>query len=194
MTSLKLVQLLQKLAKDHHKRLFTLRDMAALADEPRTAAAMTLVRAAKKGLVGRVGNLWINLMDPPELLEVALALPSPSYLSFESALYHRGVLSQSPRGELTLATTGRSRSLQTPLGSIRMIHLKPSLFFGFDERRGAFPEKAWLDLLYLRGRKGRTGLVTEELYLGGLDRKRLKKFARAFPDWMKKFPDFQGRR
>lgn len=182
MTSLKLVQLLQKLARDHRKKVFTLRDMASLGGESRPAAAMTLVRAAKKGLIGRVGNLWINLMDPPELLEVALALPSPSYLSFESALYRQGLLSQSPRGELTLATAGRSRLLRTPLGSIRMIHLKPSLFFGFDGNRIAFPEKAWLDLLYLRGRRGRTGLATEEFYLEGLDRKRLIKFARSFPD------------
>lgn len=188
MNLVRLVQLLQRLSKDHRKRVFTLRDMAALAGEPRPTTAMALVRAAEKGLVGRVGNLWINLLDPPELLEIGLALPSPTYLSFESALYRHGVLSQSPRGALTMATSGRSRFLKTPLGNIRMTHLQPSLFFGFGADRIASPEKAWLDLIYIRGRKEGRGVLTERFYPTTLDRKRLRKLARSFPKWAARLP------
>jgi hypothetical protein len=185
MTLIQLVQLMQKLAREHDKRAFTLREMSSLRGESRTGTAMTLLRAARKGLVARVGKLWLNLMDPPDLLEVGLSLVSPSYLSFESALYRLGVISQAPRGPMTMATARRSRLFETPLGSIRFFHLKPALFFGFDERRIALSEKAWLDLLYIRGLKGRRSLITEEIYPGHLDRKAVRRAARRFPCWVR---------
>ena len=185
MTLVWLIRLLDKLSRDHRKRVFTLREMASMAGEARPATEMTLLRGARKGLVERVGNLWLNMMDPPEPLEVALSLSSPSYLSFESALFRHNLLSQSPRGELTMVTSGRSHRFETPLGAIRFVHLKPELFFGFDTRRVAFPEKAWLDLLYIRGRQGRKNLVSEEFYLKGLNRKSLTRMAKRFPVWVR---------
>lgn len=185
MTLIRLIQEMHNLDRIHHKRIFTLREMAALAQEPRTAAAMTLLRAAQKGLVARTGNLWMNLMDPPEILEVALSLASPSYLSFESALYRRGILSQAPRGGLTMATAGRPRRFQTPWGEIQFFHLKPSLFFGFDEHRIASAEKAWLDLIYLRGLRGRRNVLSEEIDREPLDRKYLRAMTKKFPPWVR---------
>lgn len=190
MTIVVLIQILQKLAKSHEKRVFFLKEMVELSGSSHAAAAMTLLRAAKKGLVGRTGNLWINLMDPPDLLEVAFHLVSPSYVSFESALYHHGILSQAPRGNLTMATSTRSRVAKTPLGTIQYIHLKPSLFFGFDKKRVAFPEKAWLDVLYIRGLKGRKNILTEKFYLEDLDVKKIKKWGRLFPAWVKSMAIF----
>lgn len=60
-------------------------------------------------------------------------------------------------------------------------HLKSSLFFGFDAERVAYPEKAYLDTLYIRMRNGEKGIFTETLYRDKLNQQRLKKFARAFP-------------
>lgn len=179
------LQILQTLAKTHGKRVFLLREIAALSGASRPATGMTLLRAQKKGLVFRVGNLWVNRADPAPLEEIALALRSPSYISFESALYRRGVLSQSPRGALTLATPRRSGSFVTPLGTIRFIHLKNDLIFGYDETRLAYSEKAWLDLVYIRGRSGRRILWTEQFYPETLNRKRLKQFAGHFPLWVR---------
>lgn len=184
MTTVQLIQWMQTLSRDHHKKVFTVREMAFLARESRPATAMTLLRAAKKKLVARAGTLWINLMDPPELLEVALALQSPSYLSMEGALYRHGILSQAPRGSLTLVTAGRPRRFRTPLGDIRFFHLKPSLFSGSDSRRIAFPEKAWLDLIYLRGLRGRKIIFNEKFYTERIDRRRLKKMGEKFPGWV----------
>ena len=179
MTLLDFIQTLATLAKNHRKRVVTLAELSCLCAQSPAALAMTLLRAQKKGIVGRVGNVWVNLMDRPAPEEVAFALESPSYISFESALYHRGVLSQSPRGALTIATRGRPRVVTTPVGTIRFIHLKGDLFFGYDKARIALAEKAWLDLLYLRRRKGEG--IAEKLYPEALNRKRLKEFARAFP-------------
>lgn len=187
MTMVQFMQFLQAMTRDHHKAVFSLREVAALAKESRPAAAMTLLRAQKKKLIGRVRNLWINLMTPPELLEIALAMGGASYLSFESALYRHGLLSQSPRGALTMATSGRSHLTETPLGNIRHIHLKPSLFFGFDGHRIAVPEKAWLDLVYIRSLQGRGDFIFgERFYVEKLRRKEIKKMATRYPNRVRK--------
>lgn len=181
MTTIQLLEILQRLARDRKKRIFRLKDLARLSGSSPASVGMTLLRAQKKGLVFRTGNLWINRLDPPPLAETALALKTPSYISFESALYQRGILSQSPRGALTAATTRRPGRFETPWGNIHFIHLKGSLFFGYDENRVAWPEKAWLDLLYIRGRKRGGAVVTETVHLKGLNRRRLGEFARRFP-------------
>lgn len=180
MTQIDLVRILQRLARDHKKRVFSLREIASLGAVSRPAAGMALIRGEKNGIVSRVRTCWINQLDPPALMEIAFALASPSYLSFESALYHHGIISQSPRGALTVATAGRPGRVKTPWGAIQLIHLKRSLFFGYDVHRIAYPEKAWLDLLYIRGRSGRRGLVTETVYPERLNSRRLKMFEKKF--------------
>lgn len=180
MKLLDLVDLLE-FFKREDKRVFSLKDAALYWNQGKPAAAMTLLRGCKNGLLWRVKNLWINRRDPPEIEELALALKSPSYISFESALYRHGILSQSPRGALSLATLGRSASLDTPLGRLRFIHLKPALFFGFDSQRMAYSEKAYLDALYMRLRSGEKGIFTEILYQDKLNQRQLKKFSRAYP-------------
>jgi hypothetical protein len=192
-TIVELIRLMQGMARDHRKRVFSLRELSALKGESRATTAMTLLRAARKGIVARAGIHWINLMDPPDVLEVALALRSPSYLSFESALHRRGIISQAPRGALTVAVTGRSGFFGTAVGPIRFLHLKPALFFGFDEQRVALAEKAWLDLLYIRGLRGRAGIVTEKVYLEALDRKLLARMARRFPAWVRELTGISPR-
>jgi hypothetical protein len=186
MTAVRLLQLMRALGLRHGKKTFALKELAVWAGEPRPTAAMGLLRAEKKGLVSRIGNLWINREDPPEILDIALALPGPSYLSFESALYHHGILSQAPRGGLTMATAGKPRRWETPWGFIRFIHLKPPLFFGFDSHRIASPEKAWLDLVYLRRLRNRNAPLTETVYLNRLGKTRLKTMSKKFPVWVSK--------
>ena len=184
MKILDLVKTLEILARNHNKRVFILKELALFLNVTRPAAAMALIRGRKHGLVWRTRNLWINRLNPPNLEEIAFGLSSPSYISFESALYQRGILSQSPRGALALATTQRSQRVETPLGVVRLIHLKPSLFFGFDKDRVAYPEKAYLDLVYARSRRGENE-YPETLYLKYLDRKRLATFGKAYPPRIK---------
>jgi hypothetical protein len=62
-------------------------------------------------------------------------------------------------------------------------HLKPALYFGYTTHPGlhiAEPEKALLDLLYLASR-GLRRINIAELDLHGLDTRKLKSYARAFP-------------
>lgn len=184
MGQIELIKTLETLAQNHKKKVFFVREIASLLSLSRPAAAMLLIRAEKKGIVFRIKNLWVNFLNPPSLLEVAIALYSPSYLSLESALFHHQCLSQSPKGGITLVTSGRPFKIKTPLGNIRYFHMKEKLFFGFNIHRIAYPEKAWLDLVYLRGLKGRSKILSEEIDLDGFNQKRLSRFATCFPSWV----------
>lgn len=175
---------MDELARKYGKKIFRLREISAWLNISRPAAGMLLLRMEKKNLVSRVATVWINLRNPPTLQELSLSLRSPSYISFESALFAHHILSQSPRGEFTLVSAGRPGRFITPLGVIRFIHLRQDLFFGFDRNRMAYPEKAWLDLLYIRGLKNRNVLVSEEFQLNLLNKKKLTQFAKYFPNWV----------
>lgn len=181
-----LIKTLHTIGQKHRKKIFGVREVASLLNVTNAAAGMALLRGEKHELVWRVNNLWINRLSPPTLEELALSLYSPSYISFESALYKCGILSQSPRAALTLATTKRPRQLATPLGAIQFIHVKTSLFFGFDARRLAYPEKAFLDLIYIRSRKIKNLRLSETLYLTELNRRRLANYAKIYPPWVYK--------
>lgn len=180
-----LIKTLNDLNERHKKGVFTLNELVAFTQTTKTAAAMTLIRAMRHQMVWRVRNLWINALAPPPLEEIALALYSPSYVSFESALYRKGVLSQAPRGALTLATTKRPLVVHTPLGKIQFIHVKQNLFFGFDKERIAYVEKAFLDLAYIRGLRTKSLQFSETFYFQDLNQKKLKIFSEQFPKWLR---------
>lgn len=186
MGQIEFIKTINALSQNYKKKVFSVREIASLLSLSRPAAAMLLLRAGKKGLVFRVKNLWVNCLNPPSILEVALALRSPSYMSLESALFHHQCLSQSPKGGLTLVTQGRPVKIKTPLGNILYFHVNEKLFFGFDVHRIAYPEKAWLDLVYLRGLKGRSKILSEEIYVDGMNKKRLSHFVTRFPSWVAK--------
>lgn len=184
MNQLRLIQLLESCHRKWGKNIFTLRELVLLSGESQATAAMTLLRAEKKGIVFRVGHLWMNQLNPPSLAKIGFSCRSPSYISFESALYHHGVVSQSPQGCLNLAVRGRSAVVTIPVGTMQFVHLKAPLFFGYDEERMAHAEKAILDLVYIRSKAGLAPLFTETIYWDLLNKKRLKEYARKYQPWV----------
>lgn len=89
----------------------------------------------------------------PLLLPEYLTAPAPSYISFQSALYYHGMISQIP-ATIYAASLARTRQFKTPLGHFSIHHIQPSFFFGFEtilksKIKMATPEKALLDFLYL---------------------------------------------
>lgn len=175
------IQLLNQLTKEAGKRVFRLNEFTLYAQSTAAAAGMALLRLEKDGVVERAGELWINKLDTPSLAEIACSLKPLSYISFESALYQKGGLSQSPQGLLSVATTGRPSRQKTSLGTIEFLHIKKELFFGFDSERVAHPEKALLDLIYIRKKHGLDPLPPVTIYWDELKQKRLKDYARAYP-------------
>ncbi len=89
------------------------------------------------------------------LLQIANRIYAPSYVSFEFALSHYGLIPESIYG-ITSASTRKTMSFTTPLGEYSYQSIQPKLYFGFDYHQAneryykiALPVKALLDYLYL---------------------------------------------
>lgn len=112
----------------------------------------------------------------PDPFEVSNRLVRPSFVSMDSALHYHELIPDVPFG-VTAVTTGRAGTHDTPLGTYIYHHIGPSRFWGFDEREiapgrrvyVATPERALLDLLYLR-RGSDTPAYLRQLRLQNLDR------------------------
>lgn len=106
----------------------------------------------------------IEVYDP----YIASILKKPSYLSLEKALEYYGLIPEAVK-VYTCVTTKRPAKFSSPAGVFSYRHIKNSLFWGYKpvtlRQQTAFiatPEKALLDLIYLKG----INISTE--YLEGL--------------------------
>jgi len=89
------------------------------------------------------------------LFEIANKIYSPSYISFEMALSHYGLIPESVYG-VTSASSRRTYRFKTKIAQFNYKTIKPSLFFGYDivlynnkSFKIAAPEKALLDYFYI---------------------------------------------
>ena len=95
----------------------------------------------------------------PHAFEIANVLARPSYVSLESALSFHGLIPEAVF-VTTSVTTGPPSTFDTALGRFDFRHVSRELFWGYaeelvggDRKRTALvarPEKALLDLVYLR--------------------------------------------
>lgn len=120
----------------------------------------------------------------PHPFEIANLLERPSYVSLESALSYHGVI---PEAVFVTAsvTTARTGEFDTPLGRFGYRHVAPALFWGYTavtiggvEALLARPEKALLDLVYLRTGADQPAFLQElRLDTGRLDQQVLEEMA-----------------
>jgi len=145
--------------------VFTTRELANLVDISMSAAAKRLSRLSEKEFLTRVTKgVWANTGHPyfhPLCCVPYLLGKEQGYVSFLTALHLHGVVSQIPK-TIQVATTGRARSLNSPVGRYEFFQVKPELMtkgVGWSETRLPYlvadPEKALLDTLYLATRKNR---------------------------------------
>ena len=149
-------------------------------------SSIFLNRAVRKGWIYRLARgSYINtyFKDWPSLEEVGGFLHPPAYVSGEWALHHHGILLQVPQVCMVVTlrgSVGRSRSLNYRDVTLEFSKIATSLFWGFkrEERYDlATPEKALLDLVYLRGRLP----LPDELELSEVNFERLFNFSEKFP-------------
>jgi len=184
---LKIVNFISKL-KSLSKSYFTAGDLERILDVPKANLNVTLNRLVKSKVVIRLRkNIYILFTEFPDVEKIANELYFPCYLSFESALSRYGILSQIPY-TLTFATTRPSKKMIISDFEVEFRHLKDELFFGYIIDNGkniATPEKALLDELYMKSR-GKAEIDLEELDLSEINKKKLKKFTKRFPVYVKK--------
>jgi len=140
---------------------FTTRDAAALLNVTPANASMILRRLERHGfLLHLARGRWavakaVSRFELPELLTA----PEPAYVSLQSALFHHGLIEQVP-AVIYAVTPGRTRRIDTPLGTVSFHRIPPELFTGFEVDAGggakiATAEKALFDTLYLAPARSR---------------------------------------
>jgi predicted transcriptional regulator of viral defense system len=170
------------------KRVVTTNDVTLALGVERSAATQTLKRLAAAGLVTKIRHgLWA--IDPaldPLVLPEYLTAPLPSYVSFQSALYLRGMVSQVPE-VIYVASLAQTRRVRTTLGAFSIHRLAPTFFGGYETLkesgvRLATPEKALLDTLYLGPTRSRMFAHLPEIEIPkGFDRQKAQEWVARIP-------------
>ena len=177
------------LAEESRKNsVLRLDDLARLYNVHEIVARNALRRYQTRGLVEHISNkVYINRLNqnfsPRELVNI---LRPESYISLESALVERGIISQSP-AILTCVTTGYPKTFRSPSVTVAYRKISKKLYWGFEEKRTRYntyqiaePEKALLDWIYLC-RQESLPTPLDEINLQFLDRPKLRAYAKRFP-------------
>ena len=149
---------------------FETKDVAALLGVEHSNANKIADRLAKTGLIVRLARGKWALRQANRLAACEhLTSPYPAYISLQSALYFRGMISQIP-SMIYAVSLARTRRYETPLGTFSIHHVDPDFFFGFElDRSGdakiAVPEKALLDIFYLGPTRTRLFVKLPEIEL-----------------------------
>jgi predicted transcriptional regulator of viral defense system len=151
-------------------------------------ASQILVRLAQTGHAVKLGRGRWALPERvrPFMLPEALTAPKPSYVSLYSALHEHGLIEQIP-DVVYAVTLAPTRAVRTPLGAVSLHHVAPEFFFGYEvvPQSGvklASPEKALLDVLYLRPARSQLFRALPELELPpGFSVRRARAIARRIP-------------
>jgi predicted transcriptional regulator of viral defense system len=188
---MKTLSLFKKLS--HHGRVTT-RSTSLLAGIGMSTASMALQRLADEGLVTRIKpGAWLvgPAATKPGALVAAAAQPYEAYLSGWSALRHHGRIQQFPETHFGV-TLGRPAELKVAGMVIRLHHIKPALFAGYEydstvEGLVASPEKALFDLAYFSAMNRRP-------LSGSLPETDLKGFRWSkLQDWLRRIPSLSIR-
>ncbi len=175
--------------ENRNKRLFSLSDLVLLTGDDRSSLSVQLSRLVRSGMIERPIRGWYsNPLAPPTEEELAMVVRRPSYLSMEYGLARRGILSQAIH-VYTLVTTRLPYTFRSGPRVLEYHQVKKDLFWGY-EREGnvlvAEPEKALLDLIYVRFVRGRSmgrgalDSLIDDMYLEDLDDGRLSRYAEVF--------------
>jgi predicted transcriptional regulator of viral defense system len=170
------------------KPVVTTGEAALLLGMEQSATTQALKRLARAGLLQRIRHgLWTTEASLDALLlPEYLTAPFPSYVSFQSALFFHGMISQIP-SVIYVASLAPTRRVRTSLGTFSVHRLAPTFFGGYDIVKGsgvhlATPEKALLDILYLGQARSRLFAHLPEVELPRqFDRDRIEYWVRRIP-------------
>ena len=133
--------------------VFRIGDVVRLTGLERESVKVMLHRLSRDGWIWRVTRGIYSVTDNTRV--VATSITHPSYISFSTAYHLHGVVEQMPH-TLTVATSRGRRPLDTEVGAIAFVQVRPSLIFGYRKER--YPdgdatvaelEKAVVDSVYL---------------------------------------------
>lgn len=174
--------------KQHHeKKLFSLSDLVQLTGEKKSSLSVQLTRLVQANIVQRAAQFWYeNPFNTPSPEEIAMIIRHPSYLSMEYAISKHGILSQAVH-TLTLVTTKLPYIYKNQHTTYEYHQIDKSLFWGY-KREGtvltAEPEKALLDLIYIRYNKNHNftaiASLVNDMSIEELNFKKLQEYSKKF--------------
>lgn len=170
--------------------VFTTRDFAVAGNLTLSAASKRLEHLVRQRFLTRVTRgVWANDGHPhfqPLACVPYLLGKEQGYVSFLTALHLHGIVSQIPKA-IQVATTGRGRVLNSPVGRFEFLKMKPELMRNgveWSNTRQPYPiatkEKALIDVLYLSTRKRRRFAKLPELDFvdSGFDQRKFERLLR----------------
>jgi predicted transcriptional regulator of viral defense system len=151
-------------------------------------ARNALRRYETRGLVEHISNkIYINKLNQQfSARDLVNVLRPDSYISLESALVDRGIISQSP-AVLTCVTIGYPKMFSRRSVTIVYRKISQDLFWRFEEKKTRYntyriaePEKALLDWIYLSRQEG-LPTPLDEINIQFLNVPKLRSYAKKFP-------------
>lgn len=183
----------QEKAGVHDLKVFTTTEFQRMMNLKRKAAQELLSRYAGKGVVTKLRNKYYAMVsNPPSTCLISNKIYQPSYISFETALSHHGILPETVY-ELTAATTKPTREFRIQERIFSYHKIKDAAYTGYGPMRldgdtilMADPEKALIDHLYFvhLGKKP----LNERINLSNVNKKRTLKYSQIYH--RKKFTEF----
>jgi predicted transcriptional regulator of viral defense system len=166
------------------KKYYSFADLKKLTGLASASLRVRLSRLVKSGSLRRLSRASYALFNSnPSIEKPANEAVYPSYFSFEYALSRLGYLSEAPY-TVELAITRKTRKRIIEGTAVIYRKLKKELFFGYSLIDGMYfaePEKAFLDSLYFKLIGKDSGFKPEKAYMDKFDRKKLVKYAKAYP-------------
>jgi len=134
--------------------------------------SVVINRLEKKGLVKRITKNWICI-PPCEIWEIVKVVFPTAYISLEWALHYHEIIDQEIK-VITLVWPDKTRVV-TNTYTFEIHKISKRLYFGFNEKNIADPEKALLDTIYIRKKP------PPELNIELLNINKLLNYAEKFP-------------
>lgn len=167
------------------KKVFTLQDFRRVFPKSEEQIQYFLETQAREGLLTRLKRgVYALKTNPPSDEEIANALYTPSYISFEYAMAKFGIIPESPY-TITSASTRPTRLFTTDIVSYAYNTIKPEVYTGYylDTFGGkrvliAEPEKALADYLYYVAIGQR--FWNDRFYTAKLNKNKLREYAKLF--------------
>jgi predicted transcriptional regulator of viral defense system len=175
-------------AESRTNSILRLEDLARRYNIQEIIARNALRRYEARGLVEHISNkIYINKLNQQfSVRELVNVLRPDSYISLESALVDRGIISQNP-AILTCVTPGYPKTFSSRSVTIVYRKISRELFWGFEQKKTRYnsyriaePEKALLDWIYLSRQEG-LPTPLDEINVQFLDVSKLRSYAKKFP-------------
>ncbi|MFH1434345.1 MAG: type IV toxin-antitoxin system AbiEi family antitoxin domain-containing protein [Pseudomonadota bacterium] len=179
------IELLTRL-QEIGKSFYSVADLEKITGLSRPSLYVALKRWVEAGYIEKVGRgLYVPMRSSAGVENIAAQLYVPNYLSFESALSAHGILNLIPY-TVTFATRRKTRRYAVRGREVVFRKMAQELFFGYELRDKvliAYPEKAFLDMVYLVSR-GKANIDFDEMDFKLLSLKVLKRASKKFPHYV----------